>query len=112
MTPEDFISNKAPQLAYYGQAAIERLLPESELQQYLWETLQEWAQYQFDGQTNSKTERVFWHLLFELHQAEQVVEELCTESKKHLLECCQYLSGSTDLPNGCIGVRPEVVHSP
>ncbi len=110
MNPEDFIQAKAPQLAFYGQAALEKLLPESELQQYLWDTLSEWAQHQYTGQTNSQFERVFWHLLFELHQLEHELEHLCQDTKHHLLDCCSYLCGAQQLPSGCIGVRPEVVN--
>lgn len=109
MTVDDFIDDKAPQLAKYGKAFLGEQLEFNEVQLYLWDTLEEWQMYQSSGEVQTDLERVFWHLLHAFDRWPEWMLRGNRNLRQHINECCDYLSlGSLggQPPQGCIGIRP------
>jgi len=101
-----FIDRKAKQLSFYVNAFWRGELPHNELQLFFWDTLEEWAQVNDRSQPYSQKERVFWHVLHQLHYWPE--SKLATDSFLHeeLSSCLQYLDGRGLCPFDCIGIRP------
>ncbi|WP_372872273.1 hypothetical protein [Shewanella sp.] len=106
MTPTDFIDSKAPQLAQYGTAFLSDQLDYREIQLYLWDTLEEWQQLSPQGEAQTDTEKVFWHLMHCFDRWPDWVLRGNLFLRKQLQDCCEFLSLGGELPGGCIGVRP------
>lgn len=102
----EFIDNKAPQLALYGKAFLNNELDYQEIQLYLWDTLEEWQQLPNPTTWPSDTETVFWHLLHTFNKWPDYVIRGNQYLSKQIHDCCEYLSLGGKIPNGCIGVRP------
>lgn len=107
MTVESFINSKAPQLAYYVRAFWNQRIPYSEVDLYFWDTMEEWSQVETTShEPSSQRERVFWHLLHQLHfwsESKLLSDEYL---RSELLTCIEYLEGAQQIPFDCIGVRP------
>ena len=107
MTPTEFIDNKAPQLAQYGKALLSDQLDFNEVQLYLWDTLEEWQQFNHQGDAQSDMERVFWHLLHAFDRWPDWMFRGNQYMRKQVDECCDYLNLGGQVPNNCIGIRPN-----
>lgn len=106
-TPTTFVDLKASQLAYYIKAYFSRKIPYTELDLYLWDTLEEWSQVNIKKEEPYTTkERVFWHLV---HQVSFWSENMLENDKYlrgELNNCVAYLEGEGHYPADCIGIRP------
>ncbi len=107
MTVISFIDEKAKQLCYYLRAFWQGDLPHTELELFFWDTLEEWSQvnYQLD-QPYSQKERVFWHLLHQIHFWAE--EKLAYDNYlvEELANCIVFLEGKGICPFDCVGIRP------
>ncbi len=106
MTPNQFIDNKAPQLAHYGKAMLSGKLDFNEIHLYLWDTLEEWQQVNAQGDAQSDMERVFWHLLHTIDSWPGYMIRGNQALRKQFDQCCDYLYLGGTPPIGCIGIRP------
>ncbi len=110
MTPNDFIDNKAPQLALYGKAFLNDQLEFNEIQLYLWDTLEEWQQFNHQGETQTDirdVEKVFWHLLHAFDRWPDWMLRGNQFLRKQIGDCCEFLSFNGPCPSGCVGHRPN-----
>ena len=104
---EHFIDNKAPQLAYFVRAFWDGRIPYKEVDLHFWDTMEEWTQIEAAShEPASQKERVFWHLLHQLHFWDE--QKLLKDPYLHseLKVCVEYLEGSSQVPFDCVGVRP------
>ncbi len=113
MTPNEFIDNKAPQLALYGKAFLNHQLEFNEIQLYLWDTLEEWQQFSHQGEAQtdiSDIEKVFWHLLHAFDKWPDWMLRGNQFLRKQIIDCCEFLSFNGPCPSGCVGYRPNSVN--
>ncbi|AWL11048.1 hypothetical protein HMF8227_00552 [Saliniradius amylolyticus] len=107
MTVQQFIGNKSKQLSYYLRAFWAGRIPHQEIELYFWDVLEEWTQV-----TNSTTEpcsqreRVFWHLLHQMHFWPEQKLRNDVYLRSELETCMTYLEGEGECPLDCIGIRP------
>ena len=104
---QHFINNKASQLTFFVRAFWEQRIPYSELDLYFWDTLEEWAQVKnHPDEPYSQKERVFWHLLHQLHYwpEQKLLKDPYLVSE--LTTCIEYLEGEGQYPLDCVGIRP------
>ncbi|WP_026376373.1 hypothetical protein [Aestuariibacter salexigens] len=107
MTVTQFIDNKVQQLSYYLHNYWRGLLPYSELDLYFWDTLEEWAQIKGSAQEPySQKERVFWHVLHQMHFWPDNKLSQDPILKTELQTCIAYLDGEGFCPFDCVGIRP------
>lgn len=107
MTIKHFIDLKAKQLAYFVRGFWSEKIPYAEVDLYFWDTLEEWAQIKSDdSEPYSQKERVFWHLLHQLHywSEQKLLQDPYLRSE--LTTCLEYLEGEGQYPLDCIGIRP------
>lgn len=107
VTVDHFIESKAPQLAYYVRAFWEGRIPYAEVDLYFWDVMEEWAQIPTSShEPASPKERVFWHLLHQLHfwDAKKLLDDPYLHSE--LQVCVDFLEGAKEFPLDCVGVRP------
>lgn len=104
---EHFIELKSQQLIFYVSRYFRGRLPHSELHLFVWDTLEEWAQYQTQTLLPyTHREKVFWHLI---HQLEFWPEYHLKQDKylrRNIQDCLCYLKGRGVAPVDCVGVRP------
>lgn len=103
----DFINSKAPQLAYYVRAFWARRIPYAEVDLYFWDTLEEWNHVTSkNNEPYSQKERVFWHLLHQLHfwSESKLLKDPYLRSE--LSTCLDYLEDGGQYPLDCVGIRP------
>lgn len=104
---QSFIDNKANQIPYFVRGFWERRIPYSEVDLYFWDTLEEWSQVnRREEEPYSQKERVFWHLLHQLHYwpEQKLLKDPYLISE--LSACLDYLEGEGQYPLDCIGIRP------
>nr|WP_232848369.1 hypothetical protein [Bowmanella yangjiangensis] len=107
VTVQGFINRKAKQLAYFVRAFWDKRIPYQEVDLYFWDTMEEWHQMQNrNDQPFSAKERVFWHLLHQVHfwSEQKLLEDPFLRSE--LQTCLDYLEGDGQYPLDCVGVRP------
>lgn len=108
MKAANFIDNKSNQLVFFVTQFLVGNIPYDEIKMFIWDILEEWNVLSSpEGDIMGKKEEVFWHLLFILQRwsGEQLSET--QELRQQLIQCCGFLDNRTsDLPMGCIGVRP------
>jgi len=107
VTVDSFINTKAAQLAYYVRAFWDNRIPYSEVNLYFWDIMEEWVQLGTNThEPGSQKERVFWHLLHQLHFWPEKKLKFDPFLRSELLTCVEYLEGAKVLPLDCIGIRP------
>ncbi|MCY7294266.1 hypothetical protein HJG39_02360 [Alteromonas sp. a30] len=107
VTVESFIESKSNQLVYYVRAFWDERIPYNEVNLYFWDTMEEWVQIETHShEPESQKERVFWHLLHQLHfwSEEKLREDQFL--RLELLTCVKFLEGEQVCPLDCVGVRP------
>lgn len=107
MKVQRFINCKSKQLTYFVRAFWDNRIPYSEVDLYFWDTLEEWSQVSTkDKEPYSQKERVFWHLLHQLHYWSE--QKLLQDPylRGELNTCLEYLEGDGQYPLDCIGIRP------
>lgn len=106
-TPTTFVDHKASQLAFYIKAYFSKRIPYSEVDLYLWDTLEEWSQVTVkQEEPYTSKERAFWHLV---HQVSFWSENMLLNDqfiRKELHNCIAFLEGQGQFPKDCIGIRP------
>ena len=107
MTVHNFINRKSGQLAYYLRAFWDKKIPYAELDIYFWDIMEEWALVgdQFEVPYSQK-ERVFWHVLHQLHYWDELKLLKDPFLRDELETCLVYLEGKGVFPLDCIGIRP------
>lgn len=107
VTVTDFINLKKSQLAYYVRAFWGRRIHYSELELYFWDTLEEWSIVKLTlDEPYSEKERVFWHLLHQIHYWPE--HKLLHDQflRGELLNCVECLEDKGNCPLDCVGIRP------
>ena len=107
MVIEPFINNKIVQMCAYVSAVINDKLHYTELDQFIVETMEEWASLNVTDETpHNAQERVFWHLIHEvsLHGGQALQQNLFFKSE--MTTCLDFLNGIGSYPIDCIGWRP------
>ena len=108
-TVEKFVDRKAKQLAFYVKAYLDHQINYAEVDLFFWDTMEEWAQIEQGKQLPySKNEKVFWHLMHQIHFWPQ--QSLLHDSylRGELETCVDFLQGAGQypFPIDCIGIRP------
>nr|WP_241264241.1 hypothetical protein [Bowmanella dokdonensis] len=94
-------------MAFFVRAFWDRKIPYREVDLYFWDTMEEWTQVQDrNTQPCTQKERVFWHMLHQLHfwPEHKLLEDPYLRSE--LKTCLEYLEGDGHCPLDCVGVRP------
>ncbi|MCH8538037.1 MAG: hypothetical protein LAT66_09735 [Alkalimonas sp.] len=104
---EQFIEHKTQQLIYYASRFFRGRMPHTELHLFIWDTLEEWAQFGVQLKTpQSLREQVFWHLLHQLEfwpEQQLITDHVLRQNIQH---CLSYLKGCGAIPLDCVGIRP------
>ncbi|WP_416351162.1 hypothetical protein [Alteromonas sp. 14N.309.X.WAT.G.H12] len=102
-----FVDTKAAQLCFFLRGFWQESVPYSELDIFFWDTLEEWSQinYTFDQPYTSK-ERVFWHVLHQLHYWSEGKLKHDPSLITELTTCLTFLEGGGVYPSDCVGIRP------
>jgi len=107
MIVEQFINGKIIQITSYVSAVIDQKLHYTELDQFIVDTMEEWASLNVTDETPSNAhERVFWHVVHEvsLHGAQALQQNLFFKSEMNT--CLDFFNGIGSYPIDCIGWRP------
>ncbi|MFC3202476.1 hypothetical protein ACFOEW_11685 [Alteromonas oceani] len=107
MSISQFIEEKSRQLCFYLRAFWQGTLNYQELNYFFWDTLEEWSLYRSDDlEPSTHKERVFWHLLHQIHywREDQLTDDEIL--REELTHCVAYLKGESVYPMDCIGIRP------
>ena len=107
MIIERFINEKIKQISSYIIAVSEQTLHYTELDQFIIDTMEEWASLNItDGTPGTAQERVFWHLIHEvsLHGGQALLQNLFFKSEMNT--CLDFFNGIGSYPIDCIGWRP------
>jgi len=108
-TVRKFVDEKAKQLAYFVSAYLDHQIPFNELDLFFWDTMEEWAQIKQGKQLPyAKNEKVFWHLMHQIHFWPQHALLTDTYLRGELETCVDFLQGggTYPFPISCIGIRP------
>lgn len=104
---DSFIEQKSQQLIFYISCFLRGRLGYSELHLFVWDTLEEWSQFQVASHLpQSYREQVFWHLLHELECWPEQSLRLNRQLRCNLRECVYFLQGKGQIPLNCVGIRP------
>lgn len=104
---ERFIELKSQQLVYYVSRFLRGRLAHRELHLFIWDTLEEWSQFQLlAGAPDSLRERVFWHLMHQLEYWPADSLQHNRQLRRSIQDCLSFLRGKGHCPLDCIGVRP------
>jgi hypothetical protein len=104
---QEFVDNKAKQLCFYLRAFWQDELPIEELELFFWDSMEEWGQIEFTlTQPYTQKERVFWHLLHQVHYWNEDKLRQDRFLVDELTNCVNFLEGLGHCPLDCVGVRP------
>jgi hypothetical protein len=104
-----FIKGKSAQLAFYVKGFLEKRIPYSEVDLFFWDTMEEWSTLKNDNQQPYDTlERVFWHLLHQVHYWPEHTLSQDQVLREELMMLVNFIEGEQEytLPLDCIGIRP------
>jgi len=107
MIIEPFINDKITQMSAYVSAVINEEIHYTELDQFIIDTMEEWALLNVTDETPSNAqERVLWHLIHEvsLHGSQALQQDLFFKSE--MSTCLDFFNGIGSYPIDCIGWRP------
>jgi len=107
MIIEHFINGKIIQMSAYVSAVIDQTLHYTELDQFILDTMEEWASLNVTNETPSTAhERVFWHLIHEvsLNGSKALQQNLFFKSE--ISTCIDFFNGIGSYPIDCVGWRP------
>lgn len=101
-----FVVTKAYQLSNYAAAAVQGVIPETEVDLYCWDTIEEWSQVNTESAKVSPLESAFWYLLHQI--TFWSVKEIRTtpDLSEKVNSCIHFLRGEGMYPEFCSGVRP------
>lgn len=102
-----FIDSKGKQLCYYLRAFWSGVIPHDELDLFFWDTLEEWSLIKNTvSSPYTQRERVFWHILHQVHYWSEEQLKRDTYLRDELENCLQFIEGKGFCPFDCIGIRP------
>lgn len=108
MLEGNFIAVKSELLIRHIHQFMNHKVNYSILTDYIWEILQDWQRLNIvDNSIASPKEQVFWYLLFELQIQNEVSLLHDKELNAKLEHCILFLQGRLDMPDDCIGIRPN-----
>lgn len=108
MLEGNFITLKSELLIRHIQQFMNNIISYTILTDYIWEILQDWQRLNVvDSKISSQKEQVFWYLVFELQLQDEtsLLHDKDLNSKLH--HCISFLQGQLDMPDDCIGIRPN-----
>ncbi len=104
---QSFIDKKSSQLIFYLDGFWYENLPYKELENFMWDTLEEWTQVKsVHSQLYTHKERIFWHIL---HQSQFVSADSLQNDeilKAEIRLCIEYLKNNGPCPFDVVGMRP------
>ncbi len=105
---ELFFSEKSQQLVFYVSRYLRGQLPHREIHLFIWDTLEEWAQFQILNHTPAnRQEQVFWHLLHQLeYWSETEFKTRPAAGQKDCNTVSVLLQGKAEIPFECIRHPP------
>lgn len=103
---QNFVETKAFQLSNYADAMLNGFLPDSEVNLYCWDTLEEWSQIKSCSSALSHVESAFWYLLHQITFWNAGELRGCPNRKSEVSSCINFLRGQGSYPQCCCGVRP------
>ena len=107
MTVQEFVNKKAKQLCFYLRAFWHGELPIEEVELFFWDSMEEWGQIEYTfTQPYTPKERVFWHLLHQVHYWPEDKLAHDTYLIEELTNCVLFLEGKGLCPFDCVGIRP------
>ena len=102
-----FVDDKSQQLAHYVEAFLCQQLDDSELELFVWETLEEWGKYRHpEDEFSTETETIFWHLMFLLQRWPLAKLRGHRYLRRQMKDCSQFLLGRAKAPRLALGLRP------
>jgi hypothetical protein len=107
MKIDQFISDKSRQLVAYSNAVFTSNIHYTELDLFILDLMDEWTLLKVtDDNPHNALERVFWHLIHEihLHGAKALTNDLYIKSE--VTACLDFVSGTGSYPIDCVGLRP------
>ena len=108
MLEGNFITLKSELLIRHTQQFMSNKLSYKVLIDYIWEILKDWQRLNIvDDKIASEKEQVFWYLVFELQMQDEISLLHDKELNSKLDHCILFLQGQLDMPDDCIGVRPN-----
>ncbi|MDO6565767.1 hypothetical protein Q4561_01720 [Alteromonas sp. 1_MG-2023] len=107
MTVQSFVNKKAKQLCFYLRSFWQGELPVEEIELFFWDSMEEWGQIEYTfTQPYTYKERVFWHLLHQVHFWQEDKLRSDQYLVDELMNCVLYLEGKGHCPIDCVGIRP------
>lgn len=107
MTVKDFVDAKSKQLCFYLNAFWNGGLPVEELELFFWDCMEEWGQVNCTlTQPYTQKERVFWHVLHQIHYWNEEKLKDDTILVDELRTCVKFLEDAGTCPIDCVGIRP------
>lgn len=108
MLEGNFITVKSELLIKHIHQFMNHKLSYHMLTDYSWEILQDWQRLNIvDTKIVSAKEQVFWYLLFELQTQDEAALLHDKDLNSKLDHCMLFLQGQLDMPDDCIGIRPN-----
>ena len=107
MIIEPFITEKITQMCAYISAVSNQTLHYTELDNFILDTMEEWASLHVTDITpSSAQERVFWHLMHEVSLNGGLALQQNLFFKSEMNACIDFFNGIGSYPIDCIGWRP------
>ncbi|WP_371378289.1 hypothetical protein [Thalassotalea aquiviva] len=107
MHVDNFVNEKISQLIFFLTALLRNAVHPTEVELFIWDTLEEWAQLNVtDEMPSSARERVFWHLIHELKLASLNNIDNDANLVNEIENCLLFLIGKGHHPIHCVGWRP------
>lgn len=108
MLEGNFITVKSDLLIRHTKQFFDYKLKYTILTDYIWEILRDWQQLNIvDTTISSGREQVFWYLVFELQFQDEEALLHDKDLNAKVRHCMSFLEGTLDMPDDCIGVRPN-----
>ncbi|QUM76653.1 hypothetical protein HWV00_10660 [Moritella sp. 24] len=108
MQAVSFINEKSLLLTDSVNNFLMHKISYDELSNLVWDVLQSWQSLDvIDEKVSGQKEQIFWFLIFELHYWEEERLQTNIELRKNLYACALYLEREQDLPEHCVGLRPN-----
>ncbi|MCM2680554.1 hypothetical protein [Echinimonas agarilytica] len=102
----DFVTQKAHAMSFYVDGMLNDTVPFSELQIFIWDSLEEWRQVDHDSHKQSEQESVLWHLFHLLERWPESALRGNMFLRKQLLDGVMFLKHQGPMLLNCHGIRP------
>ena len=102
----DFVESKSAATSFYIENMLAGLLPFSELEIFLWDTLEEWNQLDIDSHYVSEQEQVLWHLFHIIKRWPESTLRSNVFLRQQLTQGALFLKQQGPMLVSCNGIRP------